>query len=638
MSRGRHAMPRPSDVRRAHRARRAAALTRTERRAARRRSDRRTRLLMTVMGAVIGLTITGAGVAFGYWLTTSSNTAQAVATSLSAPTSPTATETGSGAITIGWTLPGSQLAGAEYQVKRTTGPGSPTTVCTVAFSLTSCPDTGLTANTAYGYSIVAILDSWQSPAITTSATTATPTFSIALSATTTKAGTPITVQTITAKVGITTDTTYTGAKTITWSGLANSPSSQAPSYPSSAVTFTNGVASPGTTVTAYDAVASTLTATDANATAVTGTAPFAVTPAAADSGGSLILGAATTNPTTGSGDNLTVTADDEYGNRDTNYTGAKNLSFTGASTIGSFAPTVTDSSGTATAFNSTPTTATNFTSGQSTVSGTSNGVMTLYKVETAHVIVSDDTINNGSGLTVTVVATASKLVFTTVPSGNQTASANATIGPYQVQEQDTYGNPVTAGSDVTLNLSTTSGGTTFFSATSGGTSGTSVTIASGQSTSGNFYYADTKAGAPTLTAQAAGITNNGTTSPTIVGGAAASLSFVNCSANGGSAGNCLPSIAVGGNGGYMNGYVIVLDTFGNPAIVSGTSTWSVTLTSNNSEIGVTFSPVTISGPANLSGTAFTLTHEDGNPQTATITAHETSGSPNVSDGTMTVTN
>jgi hypothetical protein len=269
--------------------------------------------------------------------------------------------------------------------------------------------------------------------------------------------------------------------------------------------------------------------------------------------------------------------------------------------------------------------------------------MTLYKVETAHVIVSDGTINNGSGLSVTVAAaTANKLVFTTVPSGNQTASATATIGAYQVQEQDALGNPVTAGSTVTVNLSTTSvgtiGNTPFFSTTSGGTSGTSVTIASGQSTSGTFYYSDTTAGAPTLKAQAAGITTNGTTSPTIVGGAPASLSFANCSANGGSTGNCLPSLAVGGVNGYMNGYVIVLDIFGNPATVSGTSTWSVTLTSNNVEMGVSSSPVTIIGPANLSGSAFTVTHMGGNAQTATITAHATSGSPGVSSRTMTVTN
>src|SRR5205807_2029252 len=73
-------------------------------------------------------------------------------------------------ITVGWTLPGSQLAGAQYQVRRTSGPGSPTTVCTVAAS--TCPDLGLTGGTTYGYSIAAVLGSnWQSAAITTSATT-----------------------------------------------------------------------------------------------------------------------------------------------------------------------------------------------------------------------------------------------------------------------------------------------------------------------------------------------------------------------------------------------------------------------------------------------------------------------------------
>ena len=171
---------------------------------------------------------------------------------------------------------------AQYQLARTSGPGSPTTVCTVGSSVTSCQDTGLTATTTYGYSITAVLDNWQSSAITTSATTATPTFTIALSAGPRHGpATPITVQTITAKIGSSTDTTYTGAKTVTWSGLSNSPSGHAPSYPSTAVTFTNGVASPGSTFTAYAAGSNTLTATDANATSVTGNANFTAAAGAA---------------------------------------------------------------------------------------------------------------------------------------------------------------------------------------------------------------------------------------------------------------------------------------------------------------------------------------------------------------------
>src|SRR5207248_2593272 len=105
-------------------------------------------------------------------------------------------------------------------------------------------------------------------------------------------------------------------------------------------------------------------------------------------------------------------------------------------------------------------------------------------------------------------AAVDKLLFVTAPSGNQTATATATIGAYQIQEQDQFANPVTASSAVAVSLSSSSTGTKFFSTASGGVSGTqvsSVTIANGGTSTGNFYYADTKAGTPTLTAHATGI-------------------------------------------------------------------------------------------------------------------------------------
>src|SRR5207302_4629640 len=48
-------------------------------------------------------------------------------------------------------------------------------------------------------------------------------------------------------------TSYTGAKTITWSALSTSPApaSQAPSYPASAVTFSAGASTTTLTATAY---------------------------------------------------------------------------------------------------------------------------------------------------------------------------------------------------------------------------------------------------------------------------------------------------------------------------------------------------------------------------------------------------
>ena len=95
--------------------------------------------------------------------------ALAEATSLAAPTTPIATVNSGNSVTVAWTLPASQVAGAAYQVIRT----SPTTstVCTVARAATSCQDIDLTSGGTYTYSIVAVLDGWQSAAATTSATT-----------------------------------------------------------------------------------------------------------------------------------------------------------------------------------------------------------------------------------------------------------------------------------------------------------------------------------------------------------------------------------------------------------------------------------------------------------------------------------
>ena len=99
------------------------------------------------------------------------------------------------------------------------------------------------------------------------------------------------------------------------------------------------------------------------------------------------LGATTTAPTAGAGDNLTVSAKDIAGNTVTTYGGDQTLTFSGASTIGANQPTVTSKTGVAVTFGTAETIT--FTSGVATVSGSSNGVMTLYKAETASVTVSD---------------------------------------------------------------------------------------------------------------------------------------------------------------------------------------------------------------------------------------------------------
>ena len=80
---------------------------------------------------------------------------------------------------------------------------------------------------------------------------------------------------------------------------------------------------------------------------------------------SFSMSAATTTPTAGAADNLTITALDTYGNTATSYTSSHSLTFAGASAIGTYNPTVSNSSGTAVNFGSA--TAINFTSGVATV-------------------------------------------------------------------------------------------------------------------------------------------------------------------------------------------------------------------------------------------------------------------------------
>ncbi len=185
-----------------------------------------------------------AGVTAAYWTVAvnSGPHGSATAASLSTPTSPTNTVNGSGAITIGWSLPTSQLSGTQYLVTRTSGPGSPTTVCTVASNVTSCQDAGLSAGTSYGYSVMAVLGSnWQSSAITTSATTAkaSPTLSVTTSPSTGTAGTAISASSLAATLGASSGTNDTS--TITFSVFG--PSSSAPTTCTSGGT-TVGTATP----------------------------------------------------------------------------------------------------------------------------------------------------------------------------------------------------------------------------------------------------------------------------------------------------------------------------------------------------------------------------------------------------------
>ena len=108
-----------------------------------------TRRRSTLLVLLVGFFLAGTGAALAFWTVTvanaGNNPAIAKAASLSAPSAPTVSVLGSGSIRVGWTLPGSQLTGAQYLVTRSSGPGSPSTVCQVSAPTVLCTDSGLTA-------------------------------------------------------------------------------------------------------------------------------------------------------------------------------------------------------------------------------------------------------------------------------------------------------------------------------------------------------------------------------------------------------------------------------------------------------------------------------------------------------------
>ena len=125
----------------------------------------------------------------------------------------------------------------------------------------------------------------------------------------------------------------------------------------------------------------------------------------------LVLEAQTATPIAGSADDLTIVAKDAYGNTAASYTGTHKLTFgpVAYSPSGEEA-TVTNLGGAAIDFG-TPTSI-SFSSGVATVSAGKNGAMTLVKAGSTSIVVSDGSISNGSGLSVTVSpGTAARLAW-----------------------------------------------------------------------------------------------------------------------------------------------------------------------------------------------------------------------------------
>lgn len=221
-------------------------------------------------------------------------------------------------------------------------------------------------------------------------------------------------------------------------------------------------------------------------------------------------------------------------------------------------------------------------------------------------------------VTTQAAATASKLVFTSAAVSGP-ASSSANLGAITVQEQSASGAPVAAASDVTVNLSSDSPGTATFAANSGGPSVISIKIPAGSS-SVSLYYGDTKAGSPTITASATGL-SSATQTENVNGGAYAALQFVNCTKRG--IPTACTSLTSVGNGGTVMGSVEALDGFGNVTAPAGTIT--VNLSSTNSQWPISPAFVTITSSVNPSG-QWQVTYNSTGTSNTTIKAVDSSNS------------
>jgi hypothetical protein len=322
-----------------------------------------------------------------------------------------------------------------------------------------------------------------------------------------------------------TATTYTGSRSLTFSGASASPSGEAPTVTDSsgaatafggatAINFNAGVASASGgsngTMRLYKSGSTSLKVSDGTLTSAA-----AVVTVAAATAIRLSLGAASTTPIAAATDNLTTTALDPYGNTATAYTGSHNLVFSGANTSPSgAAPTVVNSAGTAASFGAA--TALNFTAGVATVASSKNGVMKLNKAEVASVSVSDGSISTVAGLTITVsTAAAARLSLThvTVSAGSIGGGCLFTCGitglgnggtvKANVAVTDSVGNPISAlGTGHAVKITATAGSTV---------AGTPLAIPSTglAETATQFTYTSKSSGSFTDTITAA--TSEGTT-------------------------------------------------------------------------------------------------------------------------------
>jgi hypothetical protein len=214
--------------------------------------------------------VLGAGVAQAAWMATGSGDGASQAGSLGVPTGGSVGSATTTSLSLSWSAPSAGASPTGYTVLRSTSSGSgyasiASGGCSGTVNTTSCTDSGLTAGTSYYYVVAATRAAWtgaNSAEFTgTTSTAGTPNFLVTLGSAPHVAGANVSV-TLTARAGTTTNTAFTGAHTIVWSGLDSSPNATVPTYPVQTVNFTSGVSTTTLNVRMVKAGAQSLTATE----------------------------------------------------------------------------------------------------------------------------------------------------------------------------------------------------------------------------------------------------------------------------------------------------------------------------------------------------------------------------------------
>jgi len=266
------------------------------------------------------------------------------------------------------------------------------------------------------------------------------------------AGTAFTVGTITAQLWSGgTDTSYTGSKTLLFTGPGMSATGNAPTYPAT-VTFTNGIAT-NVPITLYRAETTTLTATQGSITGTSNsftvagrsTAAFTIDPVGVQTAGTAF--------------GATVRAIDQYGNASA-YSGVKSVTCTnpgGGSSPNGTAPYLTAATATSLTFSN--------VSGQGVAVATG---LNLYLATSGSALKVNETATgyNGTSTNFTVKAAAPNTIAfinctqptsaNTTCSGSPFSTGNNGTLQANVALNDTYGNLAAATSALTINVTSAS--------------------------------------------------------------------------------------------------------------------------------------------------------------------------------------